>query len=149
MSAFIRNNSGKVIGIRAQVTGIGSLEARADGGWVARGRADGGWVPGAPSSVDTVLWPTVLPGRAGGGSLYQPLAGGEYVVNARSAGANAALLEAINASRGPLTLSPASLSLSGMRITGVLEIGGDGLGRIIDGRISADHAATAAAGGTR
>ena len=143
MSAFIRNNSGKVIGIRAQVTGIGSLEARAAGGWVAPGRADGGWVPGAPSSVDTVLWPTVLPGRAGGGSLYQPLAGGEYVVNARSAGANAALLEAINSTRGSL-----AVSLDGTPITAVFP-GLPAIRGVIRQEIGADHAATAAAGGPR
>lgn len=66
------------------------------------GNADGGWVPGAPSTVDTVAWPIALPGLAGGGYLNQPLAGGEYVVNAMSAAANATLVEAINASRGPL-----------------------------------------------
>ena len=140
MSAFIRNNSGKVIGIRAQVTGIGSLEARADGGWVAQGRADGGWVPGAPSDHDNVLWPTLLPGRAGGGALYQPLAGGEYVVNARSAGANAALLEAINSTRGAL-----SVSLDGTPITAVFP-GLPAIQGVIRQEISADHAATAAAG---
>ena len=97
------------------------------------GRADGGWVPGAPSTVDTVAWPVALPGLAGGGYLNQPLAGGEYVVNAHSAGANAALLEAINSTRGPLALSPASFeaSLVGARV----EIGPDGLGRFVDGRI--------------
>ena len=78
------------------------------------GRADGGWVPGAPSTVDTVAWPVALPGRAGGGYLNQPLAGGEYVVNARSAGANAALLEAINSTRGSL-----AVSLDGTPITAI------------------------------
>ena len=140
MSAFIRNNSGKVIGIRAQVTGIGSLEARAAGGWVAPGRADGGWVPGAPSTVDTVAWPVALPGLAGGGYLNQPLAGGEYVVNARSAGANAALLEAINSTRGSL-----AVSLDGTPITAVFP-GLPAIQGVIRQEISADHAATAAAG---
>lgn len=78
------------------------------------GNADGGWVPGAPSTVDTVAWPLALPGLAGGGYLNQPLAGGEYVVNARSAGANAALLEAINSTRGSL-----AVSLDGTPITAV------------------------------
>ena len=109
------------------------------GGWVPvpqrlPGRNSGGWVPGAYAPYDNVLWPTRLPGRAGGGYLDQPLTGKEFVVNARSAGANAALLEAINASRGPLALSPASFeaSLVGARV----EIGADGLGRFVDGRIT-------------
>ena len=104
------------------------------------GRAASGWVSGAPSTVDTVAWPVALPGRAGGGYLNQPLAGGEYVVDARSAGANAALLEAINSTRGSL-----AVSLDGTPITAVFP-GLPAIQGVIRQEISADHAATAAAG---
>ena len=120
-----------------------------DGGFVPApqrlpGRASGGWVPGPTHPTgDNVLWPTSLPGLASGGFLSQPLNGGEYVVNARAAAENVQLLQAINASRGPL-----AASLDGTPITAVFP----GLGEIrgvIRQEISADHAATAAAGGTR
>ena len=127
-----------------------------DGGTVpgpGGGPRASGWVPGPRASYDNVQWPTTLrgdyalPGRASGGFLTQPLSGGEYVVNAASAAANAGLLQAINASRG--TLAPVSAegaTIDGARITGTLAIGGDGLARIIDGRIRLDHEATASAG---
>ena len=73
------------------------------GGWVNGGLNSGGWVPGPTAAVDNVLWP-VLPGRASGGMLAQPLTGGEYVVNATSAAQNAALLEVLNSSRHTLNI---------------------------------------------
>lgn len=111
-----------------------------DGGFVPApqrlpGRASGGWVPGPTHPTgDNVLWPTSLPGLASGGFLSQPLNGGEYVVNARAAAENAQLLQAINA--GQTIAANASggtyaASLVGARV----EVGPDGLGRFVDGRI--------------
>jgi TP901 family phage tail tape measure protein len=57
---------------------------------LARGQASGGRIPGPPSSRDNVLWPMARGGR------LQPLAGGEYIVNAASTSRNLPLLEAIN-----------------------------------------------------
>lgn len=91
-----------------------------------------GWVPGTRASYDNVSWPTTirgpqaLPGRVAGGYLSQPLSGGEYVVNAQSAAANAALLQTINATRGTLTRTTAPLSLDGAPITAIFP----GLGAI-------------------
>ena len=127
------------------------------GGWVPvpqqlPGRNSGGWVPGAYAPYDNVLWPTRLPGRAGGGYLHQPLTGKEFVVNARAAARSTRLLPLINQGRiNDSHLGGAGagvLTLDGTPITAVFP----GLGEIrgvIRQEISADHAATAAAGGTR
>lgn len=81
---------------------IGGLATwgRHNGGWVNPGLNDGGWVPGSNPGYDNVLWP-VLPGRAGGGMLAQPLTGGEFVVNADSAARWSGALEFINSGGSP------------------------------------------------
>lgn len=127
------------------------------GGWVPTpqrlpGKAAGGWVPGPTSTRDNILWPTTLPGLAGGGTLSQPLTGQEFVVNAPAAARSTRLLPLINQGRiNDSHLGGAGagvLTLDGTPITAVFP----GLGEIrgvIRQEISADHAATAAAGGTR
>lgn len=64
------------------------------GGWVTPGLDAGGWVPGTypGEGIDNVAWPL----NAGGRTLTQPLAGGEFVVKATQAARHAATLEAIN-----------------------------------------------------
>lgn len=81
--------------------------ALANGGWVKnKGLAAGGWVPGTNpgKGKDNLLWP-MLPGRAGGGMLAQPLAGGEYVVNAQAARDWGPALEAINKGGKPAAIT--------------------------------------------
>ncbi|WP_347042016.1 phage tail tape measure protein [Brachybacterium nesterenkovii] len=94
--------------IRVVATGaVGFANAvlgRAHGGPVPKGLAAGGtvgdgygWVP-APypgPGIDNIVWP-LKSGRAGGGYLGQPLAGGEYVMNPVASAANAGLLEYLN-----------------------------------------------------
>ncbi|HEX7349585.1 phage tail tape measure protein [Brachybacterium sp.] len=118
--------TGAVSALRAGVRGIGN----ATGGVVGAGLAGGGTVgsgygtvpaPAAPWGVDNVLWPTSI-GLAGGGTLNQPLAGGEWVVNPISSKQHDATLRAINAgaSRSELAASlgggasgPSTLTLDG------------------------------------
>lgn len=52
------------------------------------GKADGGWISG--------------PGTSRSDSVLVPTSNGEFVINAKSASANASLVEAINASEGPI-----------------------------------------------
>lgn len=115
------------------------------GGLTAYSRASGGILPGAPSRRD---------------SLLLHAAPGEFIVNAMSTAhpANRAALEYMNSGgviqgfanggfvQSPVYAAPApqvrfpsgygSLSIEGASISGTLEIGGDGLARIVDGRIS-------------
>ena len=76
---------------------------RADGGWITPGLDGGGWVPGAypGPGVDNVLWPLA----AGGRTLAQPLAGGEFVVRQSQAQQWGPALEAINAGLRPRSVS--------------------------------------------
>lgn len=73
-----------------------------EGGRVSKGLNAGGWVPGTDPGYDNVLWP-VLPGRSGGGMLYQPLTGGEYVVNSTDARFWGPLLEWMDGGGRPPT----------------------------------------------
>ena len=88
------------------------LRGTHSGGWIAPGLHEGGFVPGSDPGYDNVLWPL----HSGGTTLYQPLAGGEYVVNSADAEYWARALEWIN-SGGRLpsrsALSPNSASLGG------------------------------------
>jgi len=86
----------------------GWIDGRADGGFIGGGslpgRAAGGFV-NAPRTLpgrDNLLWPLAR----GGQVLSQPLAGGEFVVNARDAQRNRHLLEYMN--RGGTFSAPAS-----------------------------------------
>ena len=103
-----------------------------EGGWTGRlpGRNAGGWVPGSDPGYDNILWPLYT----GGTVLSQPLAGDEFVVNSTDARFWGPLLEWMNAGGRPPAASPGA-SLDGAVITGTLNIGGDGLARIVDGRI--------------
>lgn len=107
----------KTVTVTARTAGMNAIRAMksmmsglAYGGWVP-GLAAGGWVPGTYPGVgkDNVLWP--LQGRAGGGYLAQPLAGGEFVMPTVRARQYAGELEAMRAgsyqpSRGGATLAP-------------------------------------------
>jgi phage-related minor tail protein len=68
-----------------------------EGGWIAKGLHAGGMVPGSDPGYDNVLWPL----NTGGRTLYQPLAGGEYVVNSTDAAFWAPVLEMMNSGARP------------------------------------------------
>ena len=110
--------------------------------------------------------PIVGPGTGTSDSIIARVSNGEFVVKASAAAKYRAQLEAINNDRvprfangGPIdwryaapapvatspTVSVAAPSLDGLAIAGRLEIGGDGLARIIDGRIYLAAAADARA----
>ena len=84
---------------------------RADGGWIKPGLSDGGWVPGAypGAGIDNIMWP-LMPGKAGGGVLAQPLAGNEFVVRGSQARMWGPALEAINAGLRPQPVTQAGPS---------------------------------------
>lgn len=72
--------------------------SRADGG-IVEGRSSGGMVPGPypGPGVDNVLWPL----NTGGQTLWQPLAGGEMVINPVSTAQWQPFLQAINGGLKP------------------------------------------------
>ena len=116
----------------AGVTGQGGLTSGThEGGWTGRtmpGLNAGGWVPGTDPGYDNVLWPL----NRGGRTLWQPLAGDEFVVNSQASGVWAPLLEAINGGMKPpqVTSSPTGP----MQISGVLDLG-DGIRGVVRGEI--------------
>ena len=142
MDGFIRTYNGKTVRLDVVTDSIvmpGTNLPR---------RASGGILPGAPSRTDNML---------------ALVASGEFVTNAHSTAnpSNRAALEYMNAggvingyaNGGEVRPQYASSSgsrqtvvmpsLEGMAISGTLAIGGDGLGRIIDGRIVKASAADA------
>lgn len=123
--ALQRLERDRYVDLKIRVAGItgtgGQVKGTHDGGWTGQilpGRHAGGRVPGSDPGYDNILWPL----NAGGRTLQQPLAGGEYVVNSKDAAFWAPVLELMNAGA-----RPASSGSSGpQRLMGSLDLG-DGL----------------------
>ncbi len=100
----------KTLGIR--VSGVTSVGGAHEGGWTGRmvpamheggfiattpGLYAGGRVPGRDPGYDNILWPL----NSGGRTMYQPLAGGEFVVNSQDASFWGPVLEWMNGGGRP------------------------------------------------
>lgn len=133
----------------AAITAMSNLWARYDGRVITIKTAIG--TAGYNAATDSLV-----PGRAAGGAIHGPgsgtsdtaglyaLSNGEHVLTAADVAAMGGQ-HAVYAFRDGLhggagASGSSSPSLEGASISGVLEIGGDGLGRIIDGRISFSNA---------
>jgi TP901 family phage tail tape measure protein len=140
IDTFISLNSGKQIPLR--ITAQGISEIRLPNGMTASSYSTGGAVygpgTGTSDSVDarlsngehvlTAAEVALMGGQAGVYAFRDSLKKqGKYVASGGSGG-------------GSPTVAP--LSLDGVAITGTLSIGGDGLARIIDGRIVQADAAS-------
>lgn len=125
--ALQRLERDRYVDLKIRVAGItsqgGQVKGTHDGGWtgIAQGLHAGGRVPGSDPGYDNILWPL----NAGGRTLQQPLAGGEYVVNSKDAAFWAPVLELMNAGARPASAS--SGSSGPQRLMGEMSIAGTGL----------------------
>lgn len=129
MNEFVRTYDGRTVTLKLNAD-ASQLNGRVYGGLVNRGegRADGGAIYGPGGPREDKVGPFWLsPGEHILDAGDVDKMGGQHAVYAFREGLH---------SGGSTTAAAASFSLDGGHITGSLVIGGDGLARIVDGRIS-------------
>ena len=87
-----------IVRVSGRISDRGLTGGVHEGGWIGKGLNDGGWVPGSDPGYDNILWPL----NAGGRTLMQPLAGGEFVMNSTDSAYWGPLLEWMNGGGRPV-----------------------------------------------